>query len=101
MFEVIPELIKEPGELLRVLLRRHYRGQHVPAILDERLIQLVRQDAQFQEWSLERIVPDREAFFSFLQERWPYFVRRWLRQHSEPTAKRQPRNWLLNQRRGI
>jgi hypothetical protein len=82
VFEVTPELIKEPSDLLRVLIRRHYREQHVPAILDERLIQLLRQDMQFQEWPLERIVLDREAFFSFLQERWPYFVRRWLRQHS-------------------
>src|SRR5712691_5477355 len=36
VFGVAPELIKEPGDLLRVLLRRHYRGQSVPAILDER-----------------------------------------------------------------
>jgi hypothetical protein len=38
---------------------------------------------RFQEWPLERIVPDREAFFSFLQELWPHFVRRWLRQRSQ------------------
>src|SRR5215471_4765819 len=82
VFDVAPELIKEPTDLLHVLLRRHYRKQHVPTSLDERLIQLLQQDARFQEWPLAHIVPDREAFFSFLQERWPYFVKRWLRQRS-------------------
>ena len=88
VFEVTPELIKEPSDLLRVLLRRHYRAQHVPAILDERFIQLLQRDVRFQEWPLERIVPDREAFFGFLQERWPHFVRRWLRQRSQSHGDR-------------
>jgi hypothetical protein len=83
VFEVTPELVKKPSDLMRVLLRRHYRAQHVPVILDERLIQLLQRDVRFQEWPLERSVPDREAFFGFLQERWPHFVRRWLRQRSQ------------------
>ena len=32
VFEIAPELVKEPHDLLRVLLRRHYRGQRIPAI---------------------------------------------------------------------
>jgi hypothetical protein len=83
VFDMVPELIKEPGDLLRVLLRRHYRAQPVHALLDERFLQILPQYGRFQEWPLERIVPDREAFFSFLQERWPHFVRRWLRQHDQ------------------
>jgi len=83
VFEMTPELIKEPSDLLRMLLRRHYQAQYVPAILDERFIQLLQRDVRFQGWPLERIVPDREAFFGFLQERWPHFVRRWLRQRSQ------------------
>lgn len=31
VFEIAPELIKQPSDLLRVLLRRHYRGQGIPA----------------------------------------------------------------------
>jgi hypothetical protein len=83
VFDVVPELIKAPSDLLHVLLRRHYQAQHVPAFLDERLLQILRQYGRFQAWPLERIVPDREAFFSFLQERWPHFVKRWLRQHDQ------------------
>ena len=66
----------QPSDLLRVLLRRHYRGRRIPAILDERFIRILRQNATFDEWPLETLVPDREAFFAFLQERWPIFLDR-------------------------
>ena len=48
VFEIAPELIKQPSDLLRVLLRRHYRGQRIPDILDERFIQLLRQSNIFR-----------------------------------------------------
>jgi hypothetical protein len=74
VFEIAPELIKQPSDLLRVLLRRHYRGQRIPAVLDERFIQLLHQRMRFDDWPLETLVTDREAFFTFLQERWPIFL---------------------------
>ncbi len=76
VFEIAPELIKQPSDIVRVLLRRHYRGQRIPAILDERFIQVLRQNDLFDSWPLEIIIPDREAFFAFLQERWPVFLDR-------------------------
>lgn len=76
VFEIAPELIKSPAALLGVLLRRHYRNQRVPWALDERFIQLLRPERAFVEWPLESIIPDREAFFLFLQERWPIFLDR-------------------------
>jgi len=47
VFEIAPELIKQPSSLLQVLLRRHYRGQIIPPLLDDRLIQLFKQNSQF------------------------------------------------------
>ena len=76
VFEIAPELVKQPSDLLRVLLRRHYRGQRIPADLDKRFIQLLRQNNAFDDWPLETLVTDREAFFAFLQERWPIFLDR-------------------------
>jgi len=76
VFEIAPELIHKPSDLLRVLLRRHYQEQRVPELLDERFVQVLRQQGGFEEWPLETIVPDREAFFAFLQERWPFFLNR-------------------------
>ena len=74
VFDVAPELIREAYDLLRVLLRRHYREQHIPSFFDDRLVQLLRRRVNFEDWPLEIIVPDRLAFFAFLQERWPIFL---------------------------
>lgn len=76
VFEIAPELVKQPSDLLRVLLRRHYRGQRIPPDLDGRFIELLRQSNVFDDWPLETLVADREAFFAFLQERWPIFLDR-------------------------
>lgn len=76
VFEIAPEIIKGPSDLLRVLLRRHYIGQRLPAILDERFIELLRNNSSFDYWPLELIISDREAFITFLQERWTVFLDR-------------------------
>ena len=76
VFAVAPETIQRPADLLRVLLQRHYRSLRIPPLLDERLIQVLRASGAFDGWPLDRIVPDREAFFAFLQERWPAFLDR-------------------------
>ena len=74
VFGIVPALIKTPADLLRTLLRRHYKEWEVPEILDERLISLLRKSGRFKDWPLEEIVPNRAAFLSFLQERWPIFL---------------------------
>lgn len=74
VFEIAPELIKTSADLLRVLLRRHYRSREFPASLDERFIELLARSPQWGSWPLDRIVPRRDAFFRFLGERWPHYL---------------------------
>jgi hypothetical protein len=74
VFGVASELIKDAKDLMRTLLRLHYRDVRIPDVLEERLIQLLRHDRAFDDWPLEVVVPDREGFFTFLQERWPIFL---------------------------
>ena len=57
-----------------MLLRRHYRDLRIPPILDDHLLRLLRQNPLFVTWPLHEIVTDRDAFFAFLQERWPIFL---------------------------
>ncbi|MBF0181810.1 MAG: BREX-3 system phosphatase PglZ [Magnetococcales bacterium] len=78
VFQIAPELIREGTDLLRMLLRRHYRRQRIPPLLEERLLRLLRQRDFFEDWALEKIIPHRQAFFGFLQERWPLFLNRLL-----------------------
>ena len=82
VFEIAPEFIRKPSDLLRVLLRRHYREQRIPALLDEHFVQILRQQDGFDDWPLKTIISDRLAFFTFLQERWPIFLNRSAKQNS-------------------
>ena len=74
VFETVPELIRKDSDLLRVLLQRHYRKQQIPASLDDYFLTVLGRSGWFKEWPLKAIVTDRNAFWDFLQERWPLFV---------------------------
>jgi len=52
VFEIAPELIRQTKDLLHMLLRRHYRNQRIPKLLDERFIQLLRQSSLFIVWPI-------------------------------------------------
>jgi hypothetical protein len=74
VFGIAAELIGGEVELLRALLRLHYGKLQIPLMLAERLIQVLKGHDGFKAWPLSEIVPDDEAFFTFLQERWPVFL---------------------------
>ena len=74
VFGIAVELISNDADLLRALLRLHYGQTKLPHTLIERLVQELEKDNRFQIWPLDAIVPDAQAFFTFLQERWPLFL---------------------------
>ncbi|MCR5219999.1 MAG: BREX-3 system phosphatase PglZ [bacterium] len=74
VFGIAAELINNDVDLLRALLRLHYGKKQIPSMLVERLVQVLSGNAGFESWPLSEIVPDEEAFFAFLQERWPIFL---------------------------
>jgi len=74
VFEIAAELVKSDSDLLRTLLRRHYRLQSIPRVFVERLVQILHQDGRFAGWPLTELLTDRSLFFAFLQERWPKFL---------------------------
>lgn len=76
VFGIAAKLIGGEVELLRALLRQHYGKLQLPLMLAERLIQVLKGHDGFKAWPLSEIVPDDEAFFAFLQERWPLFLSR-------------------------
>lgn len=91
VFRLDPTQIQYDAELLRALLQQHYSGKIIPKSLDDRLIHLLRSTDRWQEWPLDKIVPNRANFLEFLQERWPIFVRQrlalptsGLREEAEP-----------------
>ena len=76
VFGIAPESVKQASDLLRVLLRLHYRRLRLPYHLERHLIGMLRRKLRFRPWPLAQIVPERDAFFGFLQERWPIFLDR-------------------------
>lgn len=74
VFGIAAEIISSEVSLLRSLLQLHYSKTRIPAPLSDRLVQLLRTHGGFDSWPLEEIIPDEEAFFAFLQERWPIFL---------------------------
>ena len=75
VFGIAAELIANEVDLLRALLRLHYGQLQIPLMLAERLIQVLESYDAIKAWPLSEIVLDDEAFFAFLQERWPLFLR--------------------------
>ena len=88
VFGIAPESVKQASDLLRVLLRLHYRRLRLPYHLERHLIGMLRRKPLFRPWPLAQIVPDPDAFFAFLQERWPIFLDRLT---SGPAAVREMR----------
>lgn len=74
VFGIAAELITNEVDLLRTLLRVHYNKTHIPEALSDRLVQVLKEHRSFHGWPLDEIVPDEEAFFAFIQERWPVFL---------------------------
>jgi len=74
VFEIAAELIKSDADLLRTLLRRHYRLQLIPQVFVARLVQVLHQSGCFADWPLAGLFTDRSLFYAFLQERWPSFL---------------------------
>jgi len=75
VFHMAPETINTPSLLLHTLLRKHYQRLLIPEPLNQWFIEVLTLKGGFEDWPLESIVPGREAFFAFLQERWPLYLK--------------------------
>ena len=88
VYQVAPEIIQTSADLLRTLLRIHYRDILLPDLLKQRLASLLGKRDQFHNWPLKDIVSSRNNFFCFLQEHWPAYVA--TIQLSPPKSIREP-----------
>ena len=75
VFQIVPSIVNKESDLLRMLCHKHYTKTALPETLDQHLVAVLRQRAAFHEWPLELLIRDRKAFWEFLDERWPVFVR--------------------------
>lgn len=78
VFGLVPERLATPADLLRTLLQWHYRGESLPELLQDRFLHLLQVNSALANWPLKVLMSDRDAFLLFLQERWPWFLDRFL-----------------------
>lgn len=76
IFRIAPEIVQTPADVLALLLELHRSGRELPTPLAERLTAVLRRERRFAGWPLESLVSDRDAFYTFLQARWPRFLDR-------------------------
>src|SRR5690349_20408675 len=50
----------------------------IPTLFLNRLVDVLQKTGRFNEWPLEVLFRDRSQFLTFLQERWPAFLSRFL-----------------------
>jgi len=82
VFEIAPELIAAPSDLLRVLLRLHYKRVRLPEVVGAWLAGVLAQRPALQDWPIVELISDRDEFMAFLQERWRVFLDRLAEQKS-------------------
>jgi hypothetical protein len=62
-------------DLLRVLLRLHYKEMVLSNALGNRLIDLLHAKAKLPDWDLTILLYDAAAFYEFLQIQWVKFIK--------------------------
>jgi len=74
VFGIVPDMIKTPADLLKLLLSRHARGELAPPRLDALLLKSLRRDHVCDNWPLEALLHNATGFFAFLQKRWTGYL---------------------------
>lgn len=74
VFGTVPDVIRTPADLLKLLLSRHARRERVPARLDALLLESLRGNPTFEEWPLKALLRSATDFFTFLQGRWTGYL---------------------------
>jgi hypothetical protein len=88
VYGIVPDLIKSPADLLKLLLSRHARDERVPSRLDALLLESLLRIPELASWPLRELLGNAQSFFVFLQERWPGYL-----------AARQPAEILVKESR--
>jgi len=82
VYRIAPEMIDSIADLLSVLLKLHYGHVQLSKLLAERWVRLLSDTPVFDGWDLLTLISDEQAFYGFLQERWPLFLASSIKNHS-------------------
>jgi hypothetical protein len=73
-FGIVPKLIKNPVDLLKILMSMHSRKVQLPDFLAQYLVESLAKDGMFEMWPISGIISSRVNFLQFLQDEWKQFL---------------------------
>ena len=76
VYDVAPQAVRTPTDLVRYLLRRHRRGEHPPPSLDAMLLERWRKEPSLSTLPLETFLQDEAALLRALRYLWPAYLAR-------------------------
>jgi len=59
-----------PSSLILNLLNLHFKGNELPKVLSNYLIDITQKNQIFAAWPIGKIIKDKQDFFEFLQKEW-------------------------------
>ncbi len=74
VYEVTPQMVRTPTDLVRYLLRRHRQGQRPPPSLDAVLLEWWWQEPNLAALPLEDLLQDASALYRHLEVGWPQYL---------------------------
>ena len=74
VYSIVPDMVKTPLEVLKLLLSRHARGERLPPRLDLLLLESLCAIPALAAWPLEALLSSATDFFAFLQRHWTGYL---------------------------
>ncbi|SME36446.1 PglZ domain protein [Bacillus paranthracis] len=74
LYKISYEIIDSEVELYKLLLFLHYRKREIPQVVQDFLIEKLKQCKVFHNLPIEKLISSAGSFYVFLEEQWTYFV---------------------------
>lgn len=76
VYDVTPQTVRTPTDLIHYLLRRHRRSEHPPPSLDAMLLEWWREEPGLSALPLETFLRDEASLLRALRSLWPAYLAR-------------------------
>ena len=87
VFNADPEALSQPHALVTWLNDYHRRSSPLPAVLRAGLVDRLKRVPVYQDWEMDRLLVDGEAFADFIQQQWQAALEE-TRSHGQVEEKR-------------
>lgn len=95
VFKVPYDMVETEPELLQLVFSKHYKEIQYPDVLDQFLIEFLKQKTKLNALPLELLIKSPRFFYDYLQKEWPLFLAKSIFQ--KKGIKESNTNWIYAQ----